>query len=200
MLHPRNPPNRATQLPRYKFKSNQNLALNVYSERPRNPRFSIGWISGMWVFHWKLSHRCMPSLNTLHHLSAIYSIHNSNIADSSFFSFAEKDDQQPYAVFCDALRREILQKPALSSLCMVHWVARWHFRMSTCMQKAPTSGMVAEMASHAKATVSLSSSRLIVVKNICITCMMLYIITHILYAYKYICISFKLAINNMTRI
>jgi len=43
MLHPRNPPNRETQIPRYKFKVNQNPNLNLYREIPRNLSFSI-WL------------------------------------------------------------------------------------------------------------------------------------------------------------
>jgi len=41
MLHPRNPQNQETQIPRYKFKVNQNPNLNLYHEIPRNLSFSI---------------------------------------------------------------------------------------------------------------------------------------------------------------
>ena len=39
MLHPRNPPNQETQIPRYRFKLNQNFNLNLYGEKPRNLSF-----------------------------------------------------------------------------------------------------------------------------------------------------------------
>jgi len=45
MLHPRNTPSRETQIPRYKFKSNQKLILNLYRETLRNLSFLILWIS-----------------------------------------------------------------------------------------------------------------------------------------------------------
>jgi len=59
MLHPRNPPNPETQIPRYKFtgKWDQNLNLNLYHAMPRKLSFSIRWISGMQEhFQWKLSY------------------------------------------------------------------------------------------------------------------------------------------------
>jgi len=45
LLHPRNPPHPETQIPRYKFKWNQDLNLNLYREIPRNLSF---WIDGIW--------------------------------------------------------------------------------------------------------------------------------------------------------
>ena len=56
MPHPRNPLNPETQNPRYKFKLNHNLNLNLYREIPRNLRFSIWWISGLLLFNCKLSY------------------------------------------------------------------------------------------------------------------------------------------------
>jgi len=40
MLHPWNPPNLETQIPRYRIKLNQNPNLNLYREIPRNLRLS----------------------------------------------------------------------------------------------------------------------------------------------------------------
>ena len=45
-LHPQNPPNRETQTPQYKSKSNHPLNLNLYSEIPKIPSFSIWWLFG----------------------------------------------------------------------------------------------------------------------------------------------------------
>ena len=47
LLHPLNPLNPETQIPRYNFQLNQNLHLNWYREIPRNESFSIWWILGM---------------------------------------------------------------------------------------------------------------------------------------------------------
>jgi len=47
MLHPRNPPNRETQIPRYTLKLHRNLTLNLCHEIPRNLSFSSSVISGM---------------------------------------------------------------------------------------------------------------------------------------------------------
>jgi len=46
-LHCQNPPNRETRIPRYKFKSNWNLNLNLDREILKNLSFSIWSISGM---------------------------------------------------------------------------------------------------------------------------------------------------------
>ena len=54
MLHPPSPPNPESQIPRYKFKSNQHLNLNLYREIPRNLRFSKWRISDM--LHSQLKH------------------------------------------------------------------------------------------------------------------------------------------------
>jgi len=43
MFLPQNPPNPETQLPRYKFKLNQNLHLNLYLKKPRNLSFCGGF-------------------------------------------------------------------------------------------------------------------------------------------------------------
>ena len=51
---PRNPPDPENQVPRSKFKLNQNLYLNLNREIPRNLSFSIWWILGVWHFQWKL--------------------------------------------------------------------------------------------------------------------------------------------------
>ena len=45
ILHPPIPPNRKTQIPRYKFKLDQNSNFNLYREIPRNPPFSIRWLN-----------------------------------------------------------------------------------------------------------------------------------------------------------
>jgi len=55
MLHPRSPPNPQTQIPRYKFKFNQHLNLNLYREIPRKLRFSKWRISDVQHFQWKQS-------------------------------------------------------------------------------------------------------------------------------------------------
>ena len=47
MLHPRNPPNQETQIPRCKFKLNKNHNLNWYREIPRNLCFSMWQIVGV---------------------------------------------------------------------------------------------------------------------------------------------------------
>jgi len=51
MLHLQYPPHRETQIPLYKFESNQQLNLNLYCEILRNLSFTIWWISGVafWV-------------------------------------------------------------------------------------------------------------------------------------------------------
>jgi len=41
LIHRSQSPNPDTQIPRYKFKSNQNLTLNFYDEIPRNLSYSI---------------------------------------------------------------------------------------------------------------------------------------------------------------
>jgi len=56
MLRPRNPPNRSTQIPQYRFNRVQNLNLNLYHQIPRNRSSSVWWISGMQHFWWKLPH------------------------------------------------------------------------------------------------------------------------------------------------
>ena len=50
------PPNQKIKIPRYKFKFNRKLNLNLYRQIPRNLRFSIWWISGMYHFQWNLSY------------------------------------------------------------------------------------------------------------------------------------------------
>jgi len=57
-LHLRNPPNRKTQIPRYKVEWNRNLLLNLYRKIPRNLSLSIWWISGRSKFQGKLSWYC----------------------------------------------------------------------------------------------------------------------------------------------
>jgi len=47
VLHPRNPPNPQTQIPRHKFNWNQNLRLNLHSEILRTLSVSMWWISGV---------------------------------------------------------------------------------------------------------------------------------------------------------
>ena len=51
-----NLPNRETQFPRYKFKWNHNLRLNLYREIPSKLSFQIWWILKMKHFQWKLSY------------------------------------------------------------------------------------------------------------------------------------------------
>jgi len=51
MLHPRNPPNREIRIPRYNFKLNQNLDLDLFRKIPRKSSFSIWWISGIQCVH-----------------------------------------------------------------------------------------------------------------------------------------------------
>jgi len=70
MLRPRNPPDRETQIPRYKFKLNQNLNLNLYCEIPRNLSFLIWWLSGVQHFQWNLSY--VPDLILFLILSRIF--------------------------------------------------------------------------------------------------------------------------------
>ena len=50
LLHPQDPPNPETRIPRYKFKSNQNPRLNLHREMPRKLSFSMWWISGCCIF------------------------------------------------------------------------------------------------------------------------------------------------------
>ena len=62
-LHPRKPPNRKNQIPRYKVKWNRNLHLNLYCKILRNLSLSIWWISGRSKFQGKLSYdtaACLP--------------------------------------------------------------------------------------------------------------------------------------------
>jgi len=56
MLHPRNPPDRETQIPQYRFKFNQDHMLNLCCEILRHLSFRIWWISGMLNFQWKVSY------------------------------------------------------------------------------------------------------------------------------------------------
>ena len=49
LLHPTNSSNRDTRIPRYKFKSYQNLKFNLYREILKILSFSIWWMSGMCV-------------------------------------------------------------------------------------------------------------------------------------------------------
>jgi len=58
-LHSRNPPNRNTQIPQYKFKEDRVFNLNLYCEIPRNLSFSIRWISEVQRCQSKLSYICI---------------------------------------------------------------------------------------------------------------------------------------------
>jgi len=50
MPQPQNPPNRETEILRYKFKLNQNPNLELYPEIQRNESFSIWWNLGCIIF------------------------------------------------------------------------------------------------------------------------------------------------------
>jgi len=67
-LPPRNPPNRKTRDPRYKFRWNQNLNWNLYREIPRTLNFSIWWILGCSIFSGNCHRGTPPEMRTAQHI------------------------------------------------------------------------------------------------------------------------------------
>jgi len=55
-LLPQNLPIREILIPRYLTVQNQIGILVLFEFVPRNLSFSIGWMSGVWHFRWKLSY------------------------------------------------------------------------------------------------------------------------------------------------